>query len=78
MFGEKRPIKKYIIMSRYKDTPDFYQSKAFASKEDADKYAELMLKVEGDDGHNYFLFEQSKDYSEKISPMDDFRKAVNE
>ena len=57
---------------------NFYQSKAFASKEDADKYAELMLKVESDDGYNYFLFEQSKDYSEKISPMDDFRKAVNE
>ena len=78
MFGEKKPVKKYIVMSRYKDTENFYQSKAFASKEDADKYAELMLKVEGDDGHNYFLFEQSKDYSEKISPMDDFRKAVNE
>ena len=78
MFGEKKPLKKYIVMSRYGDTENFYQSKAFASKEDADKYAELMLKVEGDDGHNYFLFEQSKDYSEKISPIDDFRKAVNE
>ena len=55
MFGEKRPIKKYIIMSRYKDTPDFYQSKAFASREDADKYAELMLKVDGNDGQNYFI-----------------------
>ena len=78
MFGEKKPLKKYIVMSRDGDTENFYQSKAFASKEDADKYAELMLKVEGDDGHNYFLFEQSKDYSEKISPMDDFRKSVNE
>ena len=78
MFGEKKPVKKYIVMSRYGDQENFYQSKAFASKEDADKYAELMLKVDGNDGQNYFLFEQSRDYSEEISPMNDLRKAVNE
>ena len=30
--------------------------------EDADEYAKLMKKQEEKDGHEYFLFEQSKHY----------------
>ena len=54
--------KKYIVMRKYEGSKEFYQDRAFKTVEDADAYAKLMQKQEDKDGHQYFLFEQSKHY----------------
>ena len=65
MFGKKEKVKanKYIIMSKIDGTANYYQQKGFATREDADAYAKLMMKTEDYDKNKYFLFEQSQAYS---------------
>ena len=64
MFGKvkEEDVKRYIVMYRGKFSENFYTDRAFKKVEDADEYAKLMKKQEEKDGHEYFLFEQSKHY----------------
>ena len=64
MFGKvkEEDVKRYIAMYRGKFSENFYTDRAFKKVEDADEYAKLMKKQEEKDGHEYFLFEQSKHY----------------
>ena len=64
MFGKvkEEELKRYVVMSKGKFGENFYQDRAFKTVEDADAYAKLMQKQEGKDGHEYYLFEQSKHY----------------
>ena len=64
MFGKvkEEDVKRYIVMYRGKFSENFYTDRAFKTVEDADAYAKLMQKQEEKDGHQYYLFEQSKHY----------------
>ena len=64
MFGKvkEEDVKRYIVMYRGKFSENFYTDRAFKKVEDADEYAKLMKKQEEKDGHQYYLFEQSKHY----------------
>ena len=61
MFGKKEMVKphKYIVMSKLDGNTTFYAQKGFATREDADAYAKLMMKTEDYDKNKYYLFEQS-------------------
>jgi hypothetical protein len=65
MFDNKETkTNKYIVMSKIKGQSNYYTSKGFSIREDADAYAKLMTKTEDYASNTYFLFEQSKDYQE--------------
>ena len=65
MFGKKEMVKphKYIVMSKLDGNTTFYAQKGFATREDADAYAKLMMKTEDYDRNKYYLFEQAQAYS---------------
>ena len=54
-------IRKYIVMMRFGDSETFNLDEQFVSRQDADKYVELMKKNKPD--VKFYLFEQSKDYN---------------
>ena len=54
-------IRKYIVMMRFGDNETFNLDEQFVSRQDADKYVELMKKNKPD--VKFYLFEQSKDYN---------------
>jgi len=75
---EKKQIKKYIVMSKFKNQPNFIQDKQFFNRESADKYVELMIEAKDYDNLEYFLFEQSHDYQHiEKSPMEDLQEVLN-
>ena len=52
--------------------------KQFVNRHSADHYAKLMAEANDYDDIEYFLFEQSHDYSRKEdSPMEDLKDVVN-
>ena len=53
-------IRKYIVMMRFGDSETFNLDEQFVSRQDADKYVELMKKT--NPSVKFYLFEQSKDY----------------
>ena len=53
-------IRKYIVMMRFGQNETFNLDEQFVSKQDAEKYVELMQKNKPD--VKFYLFEQSKDY----------------
>ena len=53
-------IRKYIVMMRFGNSETFNLDEQFVSRQDADKYVELMKKNNPD--VEFYLFEQSKDY----------------
>ena len=53
-------IRKYIVMMRFGNNETFNLDEQFVSKQDAEKYVELMQKNKP--SVNFYLFEQSKDY----------------
>tara|TARA_R100000654_G_scaffold70526_1_gene100852 strand:- start:314 stop:562 length:249 start_codon:yes stop_codon:yes gene_type:complete len=65
MFGkkEKEKVQKYVVMSRIDGTVHYHAQKGFATREDADAYARLMMKTETYDKNKFYLFEQSQAYS---------------
>ena len=65
MFKKKEKPYKYIIMSRIDGSNHFYSQKGFATREDADTYARLLMKTEDYDKNKYYLFEQSQAYSQE-------------
>ena len=54
-------IRKYIVMMRFGDSETFNLDEQFVSRQDADKYVELMQKNKPN--VKFYLFEQSKDYN---------------
>ena len=64
-------IRKYIVMMRFGNSETFNLDEQFVSKQDADKYVELMQKNKPD--VKFYLFEQSKDYQH----TDDKRKSTD-
>ena len=75
---EKKPIKKYIVMSKFKGQNNFIQDKQFYNRESADRYVELMIEAKEYDSIEYFLFEQSHDYQHiEESPMEDLQEVLN-
>ena len=65
MFGKKENVNanRYIVMSKLDGQTTFYAQKGFATRDDADAYAKLMMKTEEYDRNKYYLFEQSVAYS---------------
>ena len=53
-------IRKYIVMMRFGDNETFNLDEQFVSRQDADKYVELMKKNKP--SVKFYLFEQSQDY----------------
>lgn len=75
---EKKPIKKYIVMSKFKNQNNFIQDKQFFNRESADKYVEIMIEAKEYDNLEYFLFEQSHDYQHiEESPIEDLQEVLN-
>ena len=62
---ENKPIKKYVVMSKFKSQDRFMLEKQFVNRHSADHYAKLMAEAKDYDELEYFLFEQSHDYSDK-------------
>ena len=62
---ENKPIKKYVVMSKFKSQDRFMLEKQFVNRHSADHYAELMAEAKDYDDLEYFLFEQSHDYSDR-------------
>ena len=52
-------------MSRIDGSNHFYSQKGFATREDSDTYARLLMKTEDYDKNKYYLFEQSQAYSQE-------------
>ena len=75
---EKKPTKKYIVMSKFKNQNNFIQDKQFYNRESADRYVELMIEAKDYDNLEYFLFEQSHDYQHiEENPMQDLQEVLN-
>jgi len=64
MFFEKeKKINKYVIMTKFKGSSNFFIEQQFDNLQSADTYVKLMMDNEKDKRLEYFLFEQSKDYN---------------
>ena len=64
MFFEKeKKINKYVIMSKFKVSSNFFVEQQFDNLGSADTYVKLMIDNEKNNRLEYFLFEQSKDYN---------------
>lgn len=64
MFFEKeKNINKYVIMTKFKGSSNFFIEQQFDNLQSADTYVKLMIDNEKDKRLEYFLFEQSKDYN---------------
>ena len=75
---EKKPIKKYIVMSKFKSSDRFNLEKQFVNKHSADAYVGLMIEDKEYENIEYFLFEQSHDYQHiEESPMEDLQEVLN-
>ena len=73
-----KPIKRYVVMTIFKSQDRFILEKQFVNRHSADHYAKLMAEANDYDDIEYFLFEQSHDYSHKEdSPMEDLKDVVN-
>jgi hypothetical protein len=62
---EKAKTKKYMVMSKFKSQDRFMLEKQFVNRHSADHYAKLMAEAKDYDDLEYFLFEQSHDYSDR-------------
>lgn len=67
---KNKPIKKYVVMSKFKNQDRFMLEKQFVNRHSADHYAELMTEAKDYDELEYFLFEQSNDYQNKEKEYD--------
>ena len=72
---EKKPNKKYMVMSKFKFSDRFNLEKQFINRHSADAYVELMIEDREYEGIEYFLFEQSHDYQHKD---ENWKDLVNE
>ena len=70
MFGlnkdkQEDKTRRYMVMGKFTHSDNFLLEKQFINRHSADAYAELMTKNKEHDNYEYFLFEQSKAYSEE-------------
>ena len=72
---EKKPNKKYMVMSKFKFSDRFNLEKQFVNRHSADAYVGLMIEDKEYADIEYFLFEQSHDYQNKEESWKDL---VNE
>ena len=56
---------KYMVFGKFKNSKNFIFEKQFISKDSADKYVDIVKENNDYENYEYFLFEQSKDYSYK-------------
>tara|TARA_Y100000296_G_C5129594_1_gene234766 strand:- start:335 stop:643 length:309 start_codon:yes stop_codon:yes gene_type:complete len=70
-----KPVKRYVVMSKFKSSDRYMLDKQFVNRHSADHYAQLMTEAKDYDEIEYFLFEQSHAYEE--SPMEDLKDVVN-
>ena len=68
---ENKEVKKYIVMSKFKNKDRFILEKQFLNRHSADYYAELMTNEKDYEDLEYFLFEQSVAYNNKDTMDDD-------
>ena len=68
---ENKEVKKYIVMSKFKNQDRFILEKQFLNRHSADYYAELMTNEKDYEDIEYFLFEQSVAYNNKDTVDDD-------
>lgn len=56
---------KYMVFGKFKNSKNFIFEKQFISKDSADKYVDIVKENNDYENYEYFLFEQSKDYTYK-------------
>ena len=66
-----KPIKKYVVMTKFKSQDRFMLEKQFVNRHSADHYAKLMSEAKDYDDIEYFLFEQSVAYNNKEEEYED-------
>ena len=59
-----KPVKRYVVMTKFKSQDRFMLEKQFVNRHSADHYAKLMTEAKDYDDIEYFLFEQSHDYQD--------------
>ena len=70
---QKKPIKKYMVMSKFKSSDRFNLEKQFVNKHSADAYVGLMIEDK-----EYENIEQSHDYQHiEENPIQDLKEVVN-
>ena len=75
---EKKPMKKYMVMSKFIHSDRFNLEKQFVNRHSADAYVNLMIEDKEYDNIEYFLFEQSHDYQHiEENPMKDFEEVLH-
>ena len=61
---KNKPVKQYLVMSKFTHSDRFNLEKQFVNRHSADYYANLMKEEKEYDNLEYFLFEQSHDYQD--------------
>ena len=75
---EKKPIKKYMVMSKFIHSDRFNLEKQFVNRHSADAYVELMIEDKEYDEIESFVFEHSHAYQHiEESPMHDFEEVLH-
>lgn len=64
---EDTKLKKYVVMSKFKHGDNFILEKQFVNRHSADHYCELMIEENEHDNLEFFLFEQSVAYNDKVN-----------
>ena len=60
-------LKKYVVMSKFKHGDRFILEKQFVNRHSADHYCELMIEENEHENLEFFLFEQSVAYNDKVN-----------
>jgi hypothetical protein len=64
---EDTKLKKYVVMSKFKHGDRFILEKQFVNRHSADHYCELMIEENEHENLEFFLFEQSVAYNDKVN-----------
>ncbi len=64
---EDTKLKKYVVMSKFKHGDRFILEKQFVNRHSADHYCELMIEENEHENPEFFLFEQSVAYNDKVN-----------
>ena len=60
-------LKKYVVMSKFKHGDRFILEKQFVNRHSADHYCELIIEENEHENLEFFLFEQSVAYNDKVN-----------
>jgi len=64
---EDTKLKKYVVMSKFKHGDRFILEKQFVNRHSADHYCELMIEENEHENLEFFLFQQSVAYNDKVN-----------